>query len=109
MHDVDEGRDGASAETARRPEQDPAPVRRYTYSGRVGEALASATMAPVYRAGRAEDFDPPTRPSAYSWASVALVGLACACLIFVAATGAVWLLAIAVGVALSAAAVAACG
>ena len=64
-------------------------------------------MAPAYRADRAE-LERPTRPSAYCWASLALVALACACLIFAAATGEPWLLAVAVGVAVLAAAMATC-
>ena len=108
MHDADKGRGGASTDTARRPDHDAGRVRRYVRSRRAGEVLASATMAPAYRADRAEELERSARPSAYCWASLALVALACACLIFAAVTGEAWLLAIAVGVALLAAAVATC-
>jgi len=104
MHDADNGRGGASAEMARRPEDNAVGVSPYAHSGRVGELLASATMSTAYRADCTEELERPTRPSAYCWFSLALVGLACACLIFAPATGAAWLLA----VALLAAAVATC-
>ena len=108
MHDADKGGGGASAETARRPEGNAVGVGPYAHSGRVGELLASATMSTAYRADRAEELERPTRPTAYCWFSLALVALACACLIFAAATGAAWLLTVAVAVALLAAAVATC-
>jgi len=108
MHDADKGPGGASTDTGRRPDHDAGRIRRYAHSRRAGEVLASSTMAPAYRANRAEELERSPRPSAYGWASLALVALACACLIFAAATGEPWLLAIAVGVALLAAAVATC-
>ena len=108
MHVADKGRGEASTDTARRPHHDAGRIRRYVRSRRAGEVVASATMAPAYRVDRAEELERPTRPSVYCWFSLGLVALACACLIFAAATGEPWLLAIAVGVALLAAAVGTC-
>ena len=66
-------------------------------------------MSRAYRADRAEELERAARPNAYCWFSFALVTVGCACLILAAATGAAWLLAIAVGAALLAAAVGTCG
>jgi hypothetical protein len=70
--------------------------------------LASATISTAYRADRAEELEPSLRPNAYCWFSLALVALACASLIVVAVLGEAWLLVIAVGLALLAAALASC-
>ena len=108
MHDVDEGRGGASVITARPSTHDAGRVRRYARSRLAGEVLTRATMSRAYRADRAEELERAARPNAYCWFSFALVTVACACLILAAATAAMWLLAIAVGVALLAAAVGMC-
>ena len=108
MHDADKGPGGASTDTARRPDHDAGRIRRYVRSRRAGEVLASATMAPTYRADRAEELERSARPNAYCWVSLGLVALACVCLIVAAVSGEAWLLAIAVGLALLAAALASC-
>jgi len=70
--------------------------------------FASATMSTAYRADRAEDLQRATRPSAYRMLSMGLVALGVACLIVAAVTGEAWMLAVAAGVALLAAALATC-
>ena len=108
MHDADNGPGGVSTDTARRPGHDAGRVSTYARSRLAGEVLARATMSPVYRADRAEELERSVRPNAYCWFSFALVSVACACLIVAAALGQVALLAIAVGLALLAAALATC-
>lgn len=65
-------------------------------------------MHDAYRADRAKHLNRDAGHSAYCMFSVALVALGCACLIAAAVTGAAWLLAVAVGVAILAAALATC-
>ena len=65
-------------------------------------------MSRAYRADRAEELERAARPSAYCWFSFALVTVGRARLILAAATAAMWLLVIAVGVAFGAAAVGTC-
>lgn len=105
MHDADKGYCGASSKTARRPDHDAGRVATYRHSRR---ASASVTTSNTYRAGRAEELEQSARRNAYRWFSLALVALACACLIAAAVLGEAWLLVIAVGLALLAAALSSC-
>lgn len=108
MQDADKSRGAAAADTVGWPERDSESVSRYAHSRRVGELLAAATMTAAYRAGRAGDPRRPTRRSGtYCRIAVALAAVGCACLIVTAVTGAAWLLAVVVGVAGLAAALAA--
>lgn len=91
MHAALKSPSGASS--ARSREHDAEGVRRCGRDGRIGQAPGSATTS---------------GPRAYSLFSVGLLGVGLACLIVAATTGKAWLLAVAVGVSLLAAALATC-
>lgn len=107
MPDADKSRGGGAMKTASTPAEDSEGIGRYAHSRRVGEVLAAATMTAAYRADRPEDLKRSTRRSAtYCRFAIALAALGCACLIITAVTGTAWLLAVVVGVAALAAALA---
>jgi hypothetical protein len=108
MHVAEKARGEASTETPPRPVHPIGRVNRYARSRLASEVLTRAAMSRAYRADRAEELERSARPSAYCWLSFGLVVLASACLVAAAASGEAWLLAIAVGLALLAAALGSC-
>jgi hypothetical protein len=113
MHDADKDPSGTGTRARGRPDYarpdcEVDEAGRYAHSRQLSSALVSATLATAYRAERSEELERSSRRSGSNWFSLVLVAVAGVCLIAAAALGEAWLLSIAGGFAVSAAALASC-